>query len=79
MTFYEQWRSKQKDAIQPYIYTASILMGEKKETENHPALCPTLQKVRNCCPLSIYTEKHFPYKYVTNIMDGRPSMFTSPS
>lgn len=56
MTFYEQWRSKQKDAIQPYIYTASILMGKKRKlkttlysvppykTSGTAVHCPSIQK-----------------------------------
>lgn len=70
MTFYKQWRSKQKDAMQPETYTASILMGGKK---HHLLLCPTIWKIRDWCPFSIDTEKHSPYQYGTNITEWKTS------
>lgn len=38
MTFYKQWRSKQRDAIQPEKHTASILMGKKEKRKENLAL-----------------------------------------
>lgn len=70
MTFYKQWRSKQKDAMQPEKYTASILMGGRK---HHLLLCPTIWKIRDWCPFSIDTEKRSPYQYGTNITEWKTS------
>ena len=41
---------------------------DRGEGKNTLYFVPSHKKIEDCCLMSIYTEKHFPYKHMTNIM-----------
>lgn len=48
----------------------------KKEKRKPP--CTLSHLIRDCCPLSIYIEKHFSYKYMTNILGWKTICIYKP-